>query len=216
MERVLEPEVMDTAEEAAAYDEMDHSAVNRAFVERLVSLGARGRLLDVGTGPGDIPVIMVERIPDCTVLGVDLAPRMLALAERRRARSPHAARVELRVADAKALDLDDASFDGVFSNTILHHIPDPRLLLREARRVLRPGGVLLIRDLYRPPTRARVEELVDTYAGDASPNGREMFRASLCAALTPDELRAFADECGLADARLVVDTDRHMSLQLAA
>jgi ubiquinone/menaquinone biosynthesis C-methylase UbiE len=216
MERVLEPEVMDTAEEAAAYDEMDHSAVNGAFVDRLVSLGARGRLLDVGTGPGDIPVLVVERVADCTVLGVDLAQGMLELAERRRVLSPQGGRVELRVADAKALDLDDGSFDGVFSNTILHHIPDPRHFLREVRRVLKPGGVLLIRDLYRPSSQARVGELVDMYAVGASPSAREMFRASLCAALTPDELRAMADESGLAEATLVLDTDRHMSLQLAA
>jgi ubiquinone/menaquinone biosynthesis C-methylase UbiE len=216
MDRVLEPEVMDTAEEAAAYDELDHSEVNQAFVDRLVSLGAHGRLLDVGTGPGDIPVLVVERVADCTVLAIDLAPRMLELAEKRRVRSSQAARIALRVADAKALDLDDASFDGVFSNTILHHVADPRLFLCEVRRVLKRGGTLLIRDLYRPPTQARVEELVGMYAGDASPSGREMFRASLCAALTPGELRAIADRCGLEDARLVLDTDRHMSLQLPA
>ncbi len=216
MDRVLEPEVMDTAEEAAAYDEMDHSEVNQAFVDRLVALGARGRLLDVGTGPGDIPVLVVERVADCSVLAVDLAPRMLELAEKRRTRSAHGARIELRVADAKALALDDASFDAVFSNTILHHLADPRPFLREVRRVLKPGGSLLIRDLYRPPNQARVEALVAMYAGAASPSGREMFRASLCAALTPSELRAVADECGLDAARLVVDTDRHMSLQLPA
>jgi len=214
MDRVLEPEVMDSAEEAAAYDAMDHAEVNQAFVDRLVWLGASGRLLDIGTGPGSIPILLVERVADCRVTAVDLAPRMLELAERRRALSPHGARIELRLADAKALDLGDASFDGVFSNTILHHLPDPRPFLREARRVLRPGGILLVRDLYRPDSVARVAELLLRHAADASPEGREMFRASLCAALTPGELRAMADECGLADARLLVDTDRHMSLQL--
>lgn len=205
---------MDTPEEAAAYEEMDHGAVNQAFVARLIALGARGRMLDIGTGPGDIPLLVVGRIADATVVAIDLAPRMLALAERRRAASPHAPRVELRLADAKALDFEDASFDAVFSNTILHHLADPRPLLSEARRVLRPGGVLLIRDLYRPPNPSRVAELVALHAGSATDHGRELLRASLCAALTPSELRAMADEAGLAEARLVVDTDRHMSLQL--
>ena len=49
MKRILEPEVMDTREEAEAYDTMDHSTVNTAFVERVVELGAReGHFLDIG------------------------------------------------------------------------------------------------------------------------------------------------------------------------
>ena len=51
MKRILEPEVMDTPEEAEAYDAMDHSVVNAAFVDRVVELGAsEGHFLDLGTG----------------------------------------------------------------------------------------------------------------------------------------------------------------------
>lgn len=216
MDRVLEPEVMDDAEEAAEYDAMDHRAPNTAFVQRLVELGARGRMLDIGTGPGHVPPLVCERVPDARVVGVDLAATMLAHAERHRLRSPHAARIEYRRADAKRLPFEDGSFDAVFSNTILHHIPDPRPFLREARRVLRPGGTLLVRDLFRPDSVQRADELVQLHAGGETPRQRELLRASLCAALTPDELRAVADECGLADARVVVDSDRHVSLQRAA
>ena len=216
MDRVLEPEVMDDAEEAAAYEAMDHEEVNAAFVDRLVELGAAGDMLDLGCGPGHIPMLVVERLPDARVLGIDLAVHMLRAAERRRLASPHAARVELRRGDAKSLDLADASFDAVFSNTLLHHLPDPAPFLNEARRVLRPGGVLLIRDLYRPSTRAELDALVARHAASATPAGRELFRASLHAALTPAELRAAADQAGLQDAELVLDTDRHMSLQTGA
>ncbi|HEU5058618.1 MAG TPA: class I SAM-dependent methyltransferase [Kofleriaceae bacterium] len=207
---------MDSAEEASAYDAMDHDQVNRAFVDRLVALGARGRMLDIGTGPAHIPLLVADRLADCAVVAVDLSPAMLAIARRRLASSPHRARIELHLADARALDFEDGSFEAVFSNTILHHLADPRPVLREAARLLRPGGVLLIRDLYRPETDAEVERLVATHAASAGPVGRELLRASLRAAFTPDELRALADECGLAAAELVVDTDRHMSLQIAA
>lgn len=211
--RTLEPEVMDTPEEAQSYDAMDHSGPNAAFVERLVRLGAHGRVLDIGTGPGHIPLLACDALPDVRVVGVDLAENMLAIAEEHRRRSPHADRVEFRVADAKGLAFDDASFDTVSSNTILHHIPDPRPFLREARRVLKPGGVLLVRDLFRPTSAAVVDDLVGAYAGDEPEINRELFRASLHAAFTPAELRALADEAGLGDAELVIDSDRHMSLQ---
>jgi ubiquinone/menaquinone biosynthesis C-methylase UbiE len=217
MQRTLEPEVMDTPEEADGYDAMDHSVPNAAFVERLGELGAHGgQMLDIGTGPGHIPLLAAERFPQARVVGVDLSEHMLAHAERHRAASPHGARVAFRRANARGLDFPDASFDAVFSNTILHHIPDPVPFLREARRVLRPGGVLLIRDLYRPATPERALELVALHAAGETPYNRELFRASLHAALTVEELRAVAADAGLGDAELVVDTDRHMSLQMRA
>ena len=73
-----------------------------------------------------------------------------------------------------------------------------------------------MRDLYRPETPERAVELVGMYAAEETPYNQELFRASLCAALTPGELRVVADAVGLEDAQLVVDTDRHMSLQIAA
>jgi ubiquinone/menaquinone biosynthesis C-methylase UbiE len=216
MQRQLEPEVMDTADEAAQYDAMDHREPNAAFVARLLALNASGRMLDLGTGPGHIPLLVCDAVPGCTVTGIDLSREMLAIAERRRLASPHAGRITYRLADAKALPFADATFDAVFSNTILHHIPDPRPFLREAARVLRPGGALLIRDLFRPPDERRLDDLVALHAGDATDPQRKMFRDSLMAALTPDELGTIAQSIGLTDARVVIDTDRHMSLQRPA
>ena len=207
---------MDTAEEALHYDAMDNSGPNRAFVERLVSLGATGRVLDIGTGPGHIPMLLVERLSDVSVVGIDMSAHMLLFAERRRAASPHAARVEFKIADAKNLPFTRESFDVVCSNTILHHISDPRQFISEAWRVLRPGGTFLIRDLFRPPTPERASELVRTHASGASPAQQELLLASLHAALEPEELRACAREAGLVDVNLTIDSDRHMSLEARA
>lgn len=216
MQRVLEPEVMDTLEDALEYEAMDHSEPNAAFVARLLELGAGGRMLDVGTGPGTIPLLVCQRLPAAHVVGIDLARHMLERAEAARRTSDCADRLEFRLADAKGLDFAGASFDAVFSNTILHHIPEPLSFLSEAARVLRPGGTLLIRDLYRPADAAGADALVALHAGDATPYQRELLRASLCAALTPEELRTVADAAGLERARITIDSDRHMSLQLAA
>ncbi len=216
LERVLEPEVMDTEEDAREYDQMDHTEANEAFVGRLVELGAHGSMLDIGTGPGHIPLLVCERIEGARVTGVDLAERMLQIAERNRRASAHAERISYRLADAKGLDFPDGTFDTAFSNTILHHIPDPLPFLIEALRVVKPGGVLLIRDLMRPNSLERREELVSLHAQGATPYQRRLFGDSLHAALTPDELRVLAREAGWIDAEVAVDSDRHMSLQRGA
>ena len=80
MQRTLEPEVMDTPEEADGYDAMDHSQANAAFVGRLVELGARGRMLDIGTGPGHI--LRDVALLDAAIRIQLLAPEEATLAER--------------------------------------------------------------------------------------------------------------------------------------
>ncbi|MFK5956514.1 MAG: methyltransferase domain-containing protein [Planctomycetota bacterium] len=213
MQRVLEPEVMDTVEDAEAYDAMDHSGANDAFVTRLLELGAHGRVLDIGCGPGHIPLQLVTQKPELKVIGVDLSHNMLKIAEEHRAVCAHGEQVEFVIADAKGLDFPDDSFDTVCSNSILHHIPDPVPFLREAWRVLKPGGVFLIRDLFRPDDSKTVADLVSTHAADEAEYARELFRASLCAAFTPDELVEVARTAGISGAEVVEDSDRHMSLQ---
>jgi len=216
MKRILEPEAMDSAEEAQGYDRMDHGEANANFVRRLFELGARGKLLDLGTGPAHLPILVCDEHPAVHIVAIDLAHHMLRVAARNVARSGFEERIELRHGDAKHLEFEAHSFDTVYSNTILHHIPDPRPLLAEAARLVVPGGVLLIRDLFRPPSPERVEELVALHAADADEYQRGLFEASLKAAFTPQELREMADESGLARAEIVIDSDRHMSLQLHA
>src|ERR1051326_2063219 len=85
--RILEPEVMDTLEVALAYETMDHSGPNAAVVGRLTELGARGRMLDLGTGPGHVPIAICERFSDAMVVGIDLSVEMLKIAQRHRLNS---------------------------------------------------------------------------------------------------------------------------------
>lgn len=216
IERILEPEVMDGAVEAAEYDAMDHSAVNEALVARLIELGATGRTLDIGTGPGRIPILACERIEGLSAVGIDLSPAMIALAKRHRLASTCSDRLEFRVLDARRLRFRDASFDTVVCNGMLHHLADPRPLLEEARRVLKRGGTLLVRDLRRPESIEQLEGLVGLHARGATQTQRDLFAASLQAAFTPTELRIFANDTGLREARVVPSTDRHVSLEIAA
>ncbi|HEX9713424.1 MAG TPA: methyltransferase domain-containing protein [Actinomycetota bacterium] len=99
-------------------------------------------ILEVGTGPGDTGFLIAEQLaPGGTLIGTDLSPNML---ERARAAADRLglSNVELRVMDAMALELPDASVDGVVGRFVYHLLPDPARAFAEARRVLRPGGRL--------------------------------------------------------------------------
>lgn len=210
--RVLEPEVMDTEEEARDYDAMDHSAVNALFAGDFLAEGPLlGTVLDLGTGTAQIPIELCRRDPGAVVVAVDLAERMLELARRNVERAGLAARIELRKADGKRLPFADSAFFAVMSNSIVHHIPEPKSALEEALRVTRRGGRLFFRDLLRPGSDAEVTRLVDTYAPAATTNDhqRALFDASLRAALTLDEVRAIVDALGLCRNCVVQSSDRH-------
>lgn len=214
MKRILEPEVMDTREEAEAYDAMDHTAVNIPFVERVVELGAnQGHFLDLGTGPAQIPIFLAQRCPKIQITGIDLSVNMLALGEQHVAEAGLTDRVALECVDAKTLPYPDQSFDGVISNSIIHHLPDPLTAFREIRRVVRPDGLILIRDLMRPNTPQAAQALVERYAADDTPYQKKLFYDSFLAALTIPEIEVMLAQAGLTDAIVAQSSDRHWSVE---
>jgi ubiquinone/menaquinone biosynthesis C-methylase UbiE len=213
--RVLEPEVMDTAAEARDYDAMDHQAVNRVFVADFrAAWDGSGPILDVGTGTAQIPIELCSQVADCQVTAIDLAEHMLAVGRENVRKSGLEGRIRLECRDAKALPYPDGSFAAVISNSIVHHIPEPGRVLAEMLRVLRPGGILFVRDLLRPAEKAELQRLVDTYAGDANEHQRQMFGDSLHAALTLAEVRALVAGLGCDPADVRQTTDRHWTWSL--
>lgn len=212
--RVLEPEAMDTPEEAIDYDSMDHSAVNRLFVDDLLATGAFAvedevDVLDLGTGTAQIPIELCRRTPNCRVMAIDLSLEMLQLAVYNVEAHSLIGRIQLDRIDAKQLPYGDEMFHVAISNSIIHHIPEPLAVLREVVRTTAPGGLLFFRDLLRPEDDAAVEHLVQTYAGDENAHQRQMFDDSLRAALSLDEIRALVAELGFAPETVQATSDRH-------
>jgi ubiquinone/menaquinone biosynthesis C-methylase UbiE len=216
--RKLEPEVMDSAEEARDYDAMDHAAVNRAFVDDLLAAlehadhtagSATYQILDLGTGTAQIPIELCRRMPAARVVAIDMAEEMLKLGRRNVASAGLQDRIQLERADGKKLPYVDHAFDAVISNSIVHHISEPRSVVAEALRVVRPCGLIFFRDLLRPSDHANVRRLVEMYAAGANEHQRALFDASLRAALSLDEISSLLASLGRLHDSVQATSDRH-------
>jgi ubiquinone/menaquinone biosynthesis C-methylase UbiE len=212
--RVLEPELMDDAAEAEAYDAMDHRQVNEAFVNDLLAAGLPGeKVVDLGTGTARIPIILCQADPSVRVLAIDAAIHMLERAIVNIDIAGLRDRIQLASADVKSLaDFEDGTCDCVISNTLLHHLPDPGAALSEACRIVRPGGRIFIRDLMRPASARQVDRLVALHAGSEPPDSQQLLRQSLHAALTLAEIKQLVQRFGLPDDCVAATSDRHWTL----
>ncbi len=215
--RVLEPEVMSGAEEAGEYDEMDFSAPDQLFAERAAQL-ARGAaspihwIADLGSGNAKIPLAICPLLPRATrVCAIEMSAEMLAVAKRNRASVE--GQVHFVNGDAKRVPFADRTVGMVTSNSLVHHIPDPRAVFQEIARIVRPGAPILIRDLVRPDNQHSFRQLLETHASQWRPLQRQLFADSLHAALTLEEVRQILDHCGLADVGVTQITDRHWSAE---
>ena len=207
--RMLEPEPMDTPQQAMEYDSMDHSEANRSFASDLLAAGGRGDLLDLGTGTAQIPVELCRQGFEGRIMAADLSISMLEIARLNIEIASVIDRVQLAQADAKDLLFADAYFDCVACNGTLHHFADPLPVLQGCLRVLRPGGLLFCRDLLRPDGDEAVQQLVQTYAGSANETQRKMFEDSLRAGFTLDEVRQFVTQLGYEAETVQATSDRH-------
>lgn len=118
----------------------------RPWRARLWSLARRPSILEVGVGTGKNMPFYPE---GCAITAVDLTPAMLRRARRRMEALGLESRVDLRLGDVQALEFPEARFDTVLATFVFCSVPDPVLGLREARRVLRPGGRLLLLEHVR-------------------------------------------------------------------
>jgi predicted RNA methylase len=112
LDRALEPEVMGSRQDAEEYAAFDNTAVNQAFVARALELAPHeGYVLDIGTGPADIAILLAQRAPRLRILAIDLGEHMLETARSNVLEARLTDRIEIRKADAKATGLPALSFD---------------------------------------------------------------------------------------------------------
>ena len=172
---------------------------------RLTGLPGRA-VLETSCGTGVATEALARAAgPDRTIVATDVSEPMLAIARERRG---HLANVRFERADAVELPFEDASFDAVVSQFGLMFFPDKLQALREARRVLRPGGRLLLSVWGDLPSNPFVEVAQRAIAGffDADPPDFLYLPWSLP---EPAPLRALLDEAGFA--RPEIDPVAHVA-----
>lgn len=215
--RVLEPEVMDDQREAVAYNDMDHKAVNEQFVDDLLAIPNLGTdWLDVGTGTALIPVEICKRTDSSVrIMASDASSWMLEIARYNIEIHQCISRVQLHRGDAKKMVFEDEYFDTVFSNSLVHHLPEHHAFFEEIVRIVRPNGVIFLRDLFRPDSQKELDTLVELYGG-TDEHGRELFRQSLHASLTGEEIQELIKPFGFPAACVRMTSDRHWTLAARA
>jgi demethylmenaquinone methyltransferase/2-methoxy-6-polyprenyl-1,4-benzoquinol methylase len=122
----------------------------RARVRKALPPGDALRVLDVATGTGEIAFELLRSPRVAEVVGVDPAAQMLAVAERKAKGLPRGGAARFQQMDAIELAFDDGSFDVVTVAFGVRNMTDPIAALRELRRVLRPGGRLLVLEFSLP------------------------------------------------------------------
>jgi ubiquinone/menaquinone biosynthesis C-methylase UbiE len=214
MDRILEPELMDTWLESTAYDAMDFVAVNTAFAADAIALDPYAiKILDVGTGTARIPILMCQQQPQYLITGVDLAQSMLIIGQRNVDEARLNQRIRLERVDSKRMPYPDLEFDMVISNSLVHHLPDPLSFFGEIKRLIKPGGSILVRDLIRPENDRVVNELVARIGKDYDDRQQQLFHDSLKAALTLAEVQESIDRVGLSQVKLSQSSDLHWSIE---
>jgi len=120
-----------------------NAAMNDAAVARL-ALRPEDRVLEIGFGHGRTIAALAARVPRGLVAGVDPSEAMLAMASRRNRAAVRAGGVDLRLGRAEEIPFPDASFHAAYAANSVQFWPGPERSMLEVRRVLRPGGTLLL------------------------------------------------------------------------
>lgn len=176
----------------------------RRFVVRQARLQPGDKLLDLATGTGDIAFEALRQVPGVGAVGGDFSLGMMLVGQN----LPFGAQVQWNQSDALNLPFPDATFDAVTSGYLMRNVIDIPRALAEQRRVLKPGGCIVVLDTSPPPNnllrpfieihlRYVIPLLGRLISGNADayqylPESTQKFK-------TPDELAALMREAGFQD-----------------
>jgi len=212
MERILEPELMEDDDQVKAYAEADFEIPHSQFLERLRTVVGNpafsGVALDLGCGPGDISRRFAEAHPDSRVHAVDGSKAMIHYGEA--LLSPFLQkRIHFILGRLPDVILPQPHYEIIFSNSLLHHLPDPLIIWQMVKQYAKPGTRVAVMDLLRPDSVGSAQSLVDTYARNEPEILQQDFYNSLLAAFSIEEIKQQIQSVGL---HLSIEqiSDRHV------
>jgi ubiquinone/menaquinone biosynthesis C-methylase UbiE len=157
---------------ASSYEKASRMVIDGYYsqvADEIVSHIRQGSMLDLGTGPGYLPIEIVKRAPEINITGVDLSRKLIDMARANAQKAGLSSRLCFEVGNSGRLRFDDAVFDMVISTGMLHSLKNPINVLKEIKRLLKLGGEAWI---YDP---ANVILYIDRKKWKASLNLRERF-----------------------------------------
>ena len=137
--------------------------------DEIVSHIRQGKMLDLGTGPGYLPIEIVKRETEINITGVDLSRKLIHMARINARNAGLSSQLNFEVGNSARLRFDDAVFDMVISTGMLHSLKNPVNVLTEINRVLKDGADAWI---YDP---ANVIQYINKKKWKATLNLRERF-----------------------------------------
>ncbi|UCH20637.1 MAG: class I SAM-dependent methyltransferase [Deltaproteobacteria bacterium] len=157
---------------ASSYEKATRMVIESYYspvADEIVSHMPDGKILDLGTGPGYLPIEIVKRSASLQIVGIDLSRKLIQMARVNALKAGVPNRLKFQVGNAARLSFDDSTFDMAISTGMLHALKDPIRVLREIYRVLKAGGEAWI---YDP---AKVASHIDIRKWKASLTFRERF-----------------------------------------
>lgn len=140
---------------------------NRIFVKWFQRIAAdikdkaiSGNILDIGTGPGRLPIEIAKQVKNVKVFGVDMSEDMIKIARKNAEKAGVGDRVEFKVRSAYDTGFENNSVDLVVSTGTVHHLSQPLVAFNEMYRILKHGGEAWLFDGRKDATRAEFEETV--------------------------------------------------------
>jgi ubiquinone/menaquinone biosynthesis C-methylase UbiE len=157
---------------ASSYEKATRMVIDSYYsrvADEIVASFRKGILLDLGTGPGYLPIEIVKRAPQIKIIGIDLSRKLIQMARANALKAALSNNLNFMTGNSARLKFEDESFDMVISTGMLHSLKDPVRVMGEIYRVLKKGKEAWI---YDP---AKVASDVDRQKWKASLTLRERF-----------------------------------------